>query len=162
VVLGLFTWDNNTFYEEANSEVDIEFSKWGVLDDKNPLTMSVQSVFFGTYYPERSHQAFVDSSLIQGVSTHTFTWTDTLITWKSYQGENIVGQEPMATWSFGLDNPARVITENSNSSLPIVIPAPSNTTNARINFWTLTYLANGRSNGLDHEVVIRNFKYDPL
>jgi hypothetical protein len=162
VVLGLFTWDNNTFFEQANSEVDIEFSKWGDVTETNPLTTSVQPVFFGTFYPERTHHIEVDSTLIQGVSTHTFTWTDTLITWKSYAGDQIEGQEPFGTWQFGLDNPPRVKYENGNASQPIVIPAPGNTTNARMNFWTLTYLANGPSNGLEHEIVVRKFDYFPL
>jgi hypothetical protein len=162
VVLGLFTWDNNTFYEAANSEVDIEFSKWGVLNDKNPLTMSVQPVFFSTYFAERSHQVFADSTLIQGVSTHIFTWTDTLITWKSFQGDDFRMATPFAEWQFDLDHPARIKVENGNQSLPIVIPAPGATTNARINFWTQTYIANGPSNGLEHEIVIRKFEYLPL
>ena len=29
ITVGLFTWDNESFFAEANSEVDIEFSKWG-------------------------------------------------------------------------------------------------------------------------------------
>ncbi len=162
VVLGLFTWDNNSFYEEANSEVDIEFSKWGVTGDKNPLTMSVQPVFFSTYFAERSHQAFVDTTLLQGVSTHTFTWTDTLITWNSYVGENYATGTPFASWSFGLDNPPRIKEEGGNQSQPIVIPAPGATTNARINFWTLNHVAQGPADGKDHEIVIRKFEYTPM
>lgn len=37
IVVGLFTWDNNTFYEEANSEIDMELSKWGDADKQNTL-----------------------------------------------------------------------------------------------------------------------------
>ncbi|MFN8776335.1 MAG: glycoside hydrolase family 16 protein [Flavobacteriales bacterium] len=162
VVLGLFTWDNNTFYEQANSEVDIEFSKWGNEDDIYPLTMSVQPVFFGTYYPERSHEAVVNPAYIQGVSTHVFHWTDTLITWASYRGTDFRNAAPFATWEFGLDNPPRIKYENGLASLPVVIPAPGSTTNARMNFWTLAYLANGPSNGMEHEVVIQRFEYIPL
>lgn len=161
VVLGLFTWDNNTFYEQANSEVDIEFSKWGNTNDIHPLTTSVQPVNFGIYYPERSYQHVVDPSLIQGVSTHLFTWTDTLITWKSFVGEEWRNAEPFTTWTFDLDHPARIKTENGQNSLPIVIPAPGSTTNARMNFWTLTYLAYGPSDGKEHEVIIRDFEYVP-
>jgi hypothetical protein len=162
VVLGLFTWDDSTFYEQANSEVDIEFSKWGVETDRNPLTMSVQPVFFGPYNAERSHQVIVDSTFIQGVSTHIFTWTDTLITWKSFRGEDYRNSEPFAEWDFDLDHPARIKYENGNQSLPIVIPAPGEHTNARINFWTLSWVANGPSNGKEHEIVIRRFEYTPL
>jgi hypothetical protein len=124
VVLGLFTWDNNSFFEQANSEVDIEFSKWGIASDRNPLTTSVQPVFFGTYYAERSKQHVIDSTLIQGVSTHIFTWTDTLITWKSFRGEDWRNATPFTTWQFDLDHPPRIKEENGNQSAPIVIPAP--------------------------------------
>jgi hypothetical protein len=161
VVLGLFTWDNNTFYEEANSEVDIEFSKWGGNDQTNVLTTSVQPVWFGTYYPERTHVHELDSALLRGVTTHLFHWTDTLITWKSFRGKEWRNAEPMATWDFDLDHPARIKSENGQNSVPIVIPGPGSTTNARMNFWTQTYLAYGPSNGLEHEVVIQNFEYIP-
>ena len=162
VVLGLFTWDNSTFHDQGNSEVDIEFSKWGVEDDTHPLTTSVQPVFFSTYFAERSHQHMIDPELLNGVSTHIFTWTDTLITWKSFKGDDFRNAEPIASWQFDLDHPPRIKEENGNQSLPIVIPAPGPTTNARINFWTQTYIANGPSNGLNHEIVIRKFEYLPL
>lgn len=162
VVLGLFTWDNNTFFEQANSEVDIEFSKWGVETDRNPLTTSVQPVWFGQHYPERSFQHVVDSTLIQGVSTHLFTWTDTLITWKSFRGEDWRNATPFSTWQFDLDHPPRIKYENGLQSQPIVIPVPGATTNARINFWTLTSIAQGPSDGREHEIVIRKFEYLPL
>lgn len=161
VVLGLFTWDNNTFFEQANSEVDIEFSKWGDASDIHPLTTSVQPVNFGVYYPERSHQHPVDPDLLVGVTTHLFTWTDTLITWKSFRGEEWRNAVPFSSWTFDLNNPARVKNENGFNSQPIVIPAPGNTTNARMNFWTLAFVANGPSDGMEHEVIIRDFEYWP-
>ena len=54
IVLGLFTWDNNTFYTDANSEVDIEFSRWGDVNTNKTLKYSVQPLNFGPYYPERT------------------------------------------------------------------------------------------------------------
>ncbi|MFM7722924.1 MAG: hypothetical protein ACKO7C_07960, partial [Bacteroidota bacterium] len=41
VVFGLFTWDNNTLLTDGNSEVDIEFSKWGDVTSEEPTTFSV-------------------------------------------------------------------------------------------------------------------------
>jgi hypothetical protein len=162
VVLGLFTWDNNTFYTDANSEVDIEFSKWGDAESTTPLTMSVQPVNFGPYYPERSRKADINPALLNGVTTHVFTWTDTLITWYSYVGDMDSGNAPFASWDFDLDHPGRVKNEGGNSSQPVVIPAPGNTTHARMNFWTLPHVAYGPANELNHEVVIRDFRYTPL
>lgn len=161
-VLGLFTWDNNSFYENANSEVDIEFSKWGNIENEYTMNYSVQPVNFGTYYSERTYNAPNNPGELVGISTHVFTWTDTLITWQSYKGDSEAADDLIAEWSFDLDNPGRVKTENGNSSAPIIIPAPGATTNARINFWILPWVNEAPTDGLEQEVVIRKFSYTPI
>lgn len=161
VVLGLFTWDNNTFFSQANSEVDVELSKWGNESSTTPLTYSVQPVNFGPFYDERSEYANVNPDALRGVNTHVFEWTDTLITWYSYPGDYDSGRPIFASWSFDLSNPARIKYEGGQQSVPVVIPAPGNTTNARMNFWTLPHVAIGPANGLPHEIVIRDFRYEP-
>lgn len=160
IVLGLFTWDNNSFFTQANSEIDIEFSKWGNPEDSNTLSYAVQPVSFGPYYPERVNSPDMDGSVWNGVSTHGFTWTDTLVTWESYAGENWREGELLASWSFDLNNPARVKNEGGNSSAAIIIPAPGETTNARINFWLLN--GSAPTDQKEVEVVIRSFSYTPL
>jgi hypothetical protein len=160
ITVGLFTWDNNTFYEHGNSEVDIEFSKWGDVDKENTLQYGVQPINFGTYYPERVNNP-TNVSDLAGITTHMFHWTDTLITWKSFTGETTSESAKFAEWSFDLNNPGRVKEENGNSSLPIVIPAPGNTTNARINYWIQTYLEAGPSDGQRHEFIVHSFDYTP-
>jgi len=162
VVLGLFTWDNNTFFEQANSEVDIEFSKWGAETSTTPLTYSVQPVNFGPYYAERSEYANISPDVLQGITTHVFEWTDSLITWYSYAGEYNSGNPNFAEWSFDLNNPARIKYEGPNVSQPIVIPAPGNTTNARMNLWTLPHVAVGPEDGAEQEVTIRDFHFEPF
>ena len=161
VVLGLFTWDDSTFYTDGNSEVDIEFSKWGDALSETPTTFSVQPVSFGGFFAERTREQFIDINVLKGVTTHQFNWTDTLITWNSFAGKGINGN-PIATWAFNLNHPPRVKTEGGVSSLPIVIPAPGAQTHARMNFWTLPYLTQGPNNGLRHEVVIQDFSYEPM
>ncbi len=161
IVLGLFTWDNNTFQHEANSEVDIEFSKWGNADAEFTLQYGVQPINFGPYYPERDSVPNADNSNWIGVSTHAFTWTDTLITWQSWPGETYGNGPPAATWTFDLNNPARVKNENGNTSDPIIIPAPGNTTNARMNLWLLSG-PEGPFTQIPHEIIIRNFEFIPL
>jgi hypothetical protein len=108
VVFGLFTWDNNTLLTQGNSEVDIEFSKWGDATAEEPTTFSVQPVSFGAFYPERTRERFIDPDVLKGVTTHMFNWTDTLITWYSYAGEDYENATPIASWSFNLNNPPRV------------------------------------------------------
>jgi hypothetical protein len=29
IVVGLFTWDDNSYQAQANDELDVEFAKWG-------------------------------------------------------------------------------------------------------------------------------------
>lgn len=162
VIIGLFTWDNNTFQEHANSEVDIEFAKWGEVDEGYTLQYGVQPIAFGPYNEERVDKPEVDSTFLVGVSTHEFTWTDTLITWRSYAGE--YSDNPgtiLASWSFDLNNPARIKYEGDNQSDPIVIPGYGATTNARMNYWLLNG-PQGPSNQFRHEIIIRSFNYTAL
>lgn len=159
ITVGLFTWDNESFYTAANSEVDIEFSKWGDPELATTLHYSVQPVAFGPTYPERTHNAITEPGDLIGVTTHVFTWTDTLIEWRSYKGDSTDPLNETAYWSFDLDNPARVKNEGGNSSVPIVIPAPGPNTNARINFWLLPWIDTKPTDGLEQEIVVRRFEY---
>lgn len=161
IVVGLFTWDNNTFQEQANSEVDIEFAKWGVDTVQNTLQYGVQPIAFGDYNAERVDKPTVSSTNWIGVSTHAFTWTDTLITWQSWVGNQYKNGPPLAEWSFNLDNPARIKYEGENQSDPVIIPAPGNTTNARMNLWLLTG-PEGPEYGFGHEIIIQKFQFIPL
>ncbi|KRP10244.1 MAG: hypothetical protein ABR95_10540 [Sphingobacteriales bacterium BACL12 MAG-120813-bin55] len=162
IVLGLFSWDNNTFQEEANSEVDIEFAKWGDATTNKTLHYSVQPVSFGPVYPERSFAPETPAGSLIGVSTHSFLWTDSIIEWKSYTGEGIDPANQIAEWTFTLDNPARVKNENGLSSDPVIIPSPGATTNARINFWIMPWISPAPTDNSEHEIVIRSFTYTPL
>ncbi|MFN0276070.1 MAG: hypothetical protein ACKVPJ_10015 [Chitinophagales bacterium] len=162
IVLGLFTWDTESFFTQANSEVDIEFSKWGNAEAQETMHYSVQPVNFGPYYPERTKEIDTEPNDLVGVTTHSFTWTDTLIEWSSYKGEGINETNKIAYWSFNLDHPARVKNEGGNVSAPIVIPAPGNVTNVRMNFWLLPWVSEAPTDGKVQEIVIRSFSYTPL
>lgn len=162
IVLGLFTWDNTTFQDQANSEVDIEFSRWGDGNAQRTLQYGVQPINFGPYYPERDFVPEYEPGTMNGVSTHEFTWTKDLITWKSYSGDQADTSQLVGEWTFNKSNPARVKNEGGRSSKPIIIPAPGNETSARINFWILTGIAPGPKDNARHEVIIRKFEYLPL
>ncbi len=161
IVLGLFTWDNNSFYTQANSEVDIEFARWFKANDSLLLTTSVQPVVFDNAIPfaERSHKPQMVVSKLKQPSTHAFEWRADNIAWNSYAGRSYPGVDKIASWNFSKNNQPRVKTEGGKSSLPIIIPEPGATTNPRINLWLL----NGRapSNGKPFEVVIERFDYIP-
>ena len=160
-VLGLFTWDNYSFFTQANSEVDIEFSRWGDPNKTKTLATSVQPVWFGAFNPERTHEFQLPEAAKTMWTTHEFTWTDSLITWTSYLGSK-TQNNVIASWSFDDSNPGRRKGEGGQLSQPIVIPAPAASTNARINLWLFEDQTNGPSTGSTYEVVIRNFSYHPL
>lgn len=161
IVLGLFTWDNNSFQSQANSEVDIEFAKWGDAEEEYTLQYGVQPIAFGPYFPERVHKPLGNNSDWIGTSTHAFTWTDSLITWESWPGSEYGNGPPATSWTFDLNNPARVKNEGGNSSNPIIIPAPGNTTNARMNLWLMNGVE-GPDDQTRHEIIISKFDYIPL
>jgi hypothetical protein len=159
VVLGLFTWDDKSFLEAANSEVDVELGKWGNANDQNVLQFGVQPINFGTLFPERMNRPKYNTGLLNGVSTHEFNWTPDSIVWRSYTGEFADPNQQFAYWKFDKFNPARPKTENGLTSNAVVIPKPGNETNARINFWINTWISPGPLSGKTEEVVIRRFTY---
>lgn len=161
-VVGLFTWDDHTFDSDANSEVDIEFSKWGNPSRNTALQYGVQPINFGTLNPERDYRPVYDIGAIEDVSTHNFLWTDTAIIWKSYIGDIEDEAKLIGEWRFGLENPGRVKEEGGNVSKPVVIPAPGANTNARMNFWLLTAIHPEPTDGLKQEFIVRKFSYDPI
>ncbi len=162
IVLGLFTWDDNTFYSDANSEVDIEISKWGDKSDLRTLQYGVQPINFGTLYAERMYRPEYPLGKLTGVTTHGFTWADSTISWASYSG-SVYGQgELLGEWEFDKSFPGRVKEEGGNKSVPVTVPAPGSETNARINLWIATWLNPGPADGKEVEIVIRDFEYRPL
>ena len=162
VVVGLFTWDNTSFYSQANSEIDIEFSKWGSNNDTLTLTYSAQPVSFSypTIFYERTKHPIMNVSKLKTMSTHAFKWTDSLVTWASYAGPNYPGTTALATWQFDKSNPPRIKVEGGNQSAPVIIPAPGGDTHARINLWLL----NGAppSNNNEVELIVKEFRFIPL
>ncbi|MCX6152368.1 MAG: hypothetical protein NTX22_17715 [Ignavibacteriales bacterium] len=164
-VLGLFTWNNNSSQTDANSEIDIEISRWTDPTAKN-LHYSVQPVFGPDVpsgrYSERNYQKYMQLKDIY--STHTFIWTDTLVSFASFYGNEISTQQQIATWKYSNTNPARHTIIEGHKSDAIKIPKPGTETNLRINLW----LVSG-SNGYgkpplykkDVEVVIDKVEYFP-
>jgi hypothetical protein len=157
-VLGLFTWDDYSFASQANSEVDIEFARWNNASDSFLLSTSVQPVWFENGpFLERTHRPNMQVSKLKNTCTHVFKWMPTKIEWNSYEGDTYPSTKLIASWSFDLNNPARSKKEGGILSNPIIIPAPTDSTKARINLW----LFNGQApaNGTETEVIIKSFKY---
>jgi hypothetical protein len=162
VVFGFFTWDNHSFQTQGNSEIDVEFSRWGRASDSNLISYSAQPVWFNTPgpYPERTYKPTVATKYMKQPMTYMMKWTPTEVHWESYEGSVYPGTNKVSEWTFDNTNISRKKIEGSNVSDPIVIPAPSDSTNVRFNFWLLN--GNKPSNDAEHEVVISSFRYIPL
>ncbi len=161
IVVGLFTWDTYSFQTQANSEIDIEFSKWDNTNNTNTLTYSAQPVAnWPTQFTERSNKpAMASLDPLRGITTHVFEWTPSVVRWRSYEGENVNGS-PIASYDFTSNNTPRKKVESGLTSDAIVIPAPSDSTNARINTWLL--FGDPPTNGQEFELILKTFKYTPI
>lgn len=131
VVLGLFA------YKDDAHEVDIEFSKWGVTNNKNAW-YTVQP----RPYVQGINQKSFNMQLFGDYSTHYFTWSRRAISFQSFHGHYPIGTQPAS-------NIIQSFTSRSTVSAQGV--------KAHINLW----LYNGYvpSNGLPVEVVIKSFQY---
>lgn len=160
VVFGAFTWDTYSFQKQANSEIDVEFSKWGNENETSPISFSAQPVWFGAFNPERTFKAPVASNFLKNPITYMFRWTADSVHWECYEGNTYPGANKLSEWTFDKNNTPRKKQEGNLTSDPIVIPGPSDSTNFRFNFWLFNGVA--PSNSAEHEVVVSNFKYYPL
>ena len=162
VVFGFFTWDDYSFQTQGNSEIDVEFSKWNVAGDTSMVTFSAQPVWFSNPapYPERTYKPKMARRYISKSMTYMMKWTPEAVFWESYEGEVYPGANKTASWKFDNTNITRTKIEGAQVSNPIIVPAPSDSTNVRFNFWLLNGAA--PNNGLEHEIVVKNFSFIPL
>jgi hypothetical protein len=98
-------------------------------------------------------------SKLKNVCTHVFYWSPDIIRWDSYEGVGTAGAK-IATWSYDKNNITRTKLEGNKTSNPVIIPAPEDSTHARMNLWLLNGL--GPSNNKEVEVIIKSFNYTPL
>lgn len=161
-VFGAFTWDNYSFQKQANSEVDVEFSRWGNATDSNLISYAVQPVIFSNPIPytERTYRPSVPTKYLKQPITYMYRWTPDSVYWECYEGFTYPGTNKLSQWTFRNTSQPRQKIEGPNTSDPIVIPAPADSTNARFNLWLLNGEAPSHSKEL--EVIISSFKYTPL
>ena len=165
IVLGLFTWDSDAWQTEANSEIDIELTRWCEADAPN-LHYSVHPAWGPDgKHPERFNAETID--LKGEPSTHVITWSPDGVQCAIYLGGD--GPDPdrlITQWQFDADNPPRVTADaEGNTTDPIVIPKPHASTTIRINLWLVDTdhdkLGDPPTDGKPAEVVITGFKYTP-
>jgi hypothetical protein len=162
VVLGLFTWDNNSFQTMANTEIDIEFARWGVTSIINTLQYSVQPTNAGEY-PERYHSLTSKVMPSEGTSTHLFQWTSSAVTFESYKTYNMDESNRIDSWIFTGNNPPRQAEQGGVKSQAIVVPVPTPDTKVHINLWLFDKNGDGigdpPTDMKEVEVVIGKFEF---
>lgn len=134
-VLGLFTWDDSApeYYYREN---DIEFSRWG-------QDLAENSQFVVQPFDQPGHRHRFDTTLTGTYSTHGFTWDTGKVSFFSYQGYKPNLGAEIETWQYaGADVP------------------PAAGGNVRINLWLYNHVP--PSDGLNIEVVIKSFEFEPL
>ncbi len=162
VVFGLFTWNNNSFQTDANSEIDIEFAKWGYAGAKS-LQYAVQPTNGGVY-AERNIKP--SSFLLTGdYSTHGFTWAPTEVIHKSYYDFGYPTAWLASQWSFSSTSQPRQKIEGGRTSDAVVIPKPGTDTKVHMNLWLNDTNKDGYgdapSNGQTVEVIVNKFEFKP-
>ena len=136
VVLGLFTWSNDTAYN--NREIDVELSRWNQAFDTNDAQFVVQPAAAGQL------QRF---SVPSGVtnSTYTFTWQPGRVDFQAMRGD------------FSSVPPATNILRTWTCQLGV---PPAGGENMRFNLWLNQ--GNPPTNGQEVEVIFSRFEFVPL
>lgn len=157
IVLGLFTWNDKNCITNANSEIDIEFTRWGDAGNPDVIEYSVQPTNSGQ---ETDRFTSRPMTLNTNKSIHFINWTPSIIEWSGYQGHTNPpsSNDLIAYWSFNSNNiPKSSKICNSN---PVVIPDPENATHLNLNLWLNR--GNYPSNNQEAEVIIHSINYNPL
>ena len=138
VVLGLFTWTDDCL-AGLHNEMDVEFSKWGVVGDSNNAQFVVQ--------PSDDAGHLVRFKAASTPSSHSFTWTSDRISFQSLAGSYTSTPEStnvLYQWSF---------------SQADAIPNPVSET-PRMNLWLIG--GTPPSDGKEVEVIVSSFRFVPL
>jgi hypothetical protein len=157
-VLGLFTWNNDTYNSDANSEIDIEMSNWTEPGSKI-LNYSVQPTsgpdVTSGHYTER-YRAY-NMKLFGQTSFHTFTWTDSLISFAGYFGNSANSSKMFSQFSFSNKNIARRGNSEGTYTNPVLIPHPSTATTLDVNLWLVNGITPYYNKAI--EIVISKIEY---
>lgn len=158
VVLGLFTWDHSSFDEQANSEIDIEFSKWGFPLAPQFMHYSVHPVALERLHLERTYSSPLGRNVLSGESHHIIEWRDTSVTFYSYSGTEPEAEKMIEYFHYSGKNPPRQKSVEGKRSAALAVPKPGKGVQAHINLWLAG--PNKKLKGKSPEVVFRDFKYE--
>jgi len=159
VVLGLFTYNNETFQTDANGELDVEISRWGKESTPQPQICYAVQPTMGRNL-ERAHK---DETTPAERTTHVIEWTPRYVEFHSYEGDGETGKE-IGHFRFDDTNPGRRAKNRATGeeSDPVVIPNPHNKAHAAMNLWLVKGQPPVNPEAADIEIVVSNFRFVPL
>lgn len=135
IVLGLFVYPGPE-NSDTDSELDIEFSKWGEPD--GPA---------GTYTVTSSQTAYHFPCSLDGIYTaHQFSWTDNQILFQSFHGHELNENTVFNSWLY-----------NSNEYMGKIATPPIR---VHMNLWL--FLGKAPMDGQEQEVIIKKFIFEPI
>lgn len=134
-VLGLFTWDSYA-PDEHYREIDIEFSRWGVVNDPNAQYVVQPWNYTGNL------KKWIQPTLLDS-STHSFEWRPDSISFLSVKGHETSApyDSIIHSWKY------------TGQYIPTC-----GGENARINLWL--FRGQPPTDNSEVEVIISNFRYD--
>jgi len=135
-VLGLFTWSNDSAYNDR--EIDVELGRWNNASDTNCAQFAVQPAGSGQL------QRFPVPAAVTN-STYTFTWQQGRADFQAMRGDFSpapAAADVLRTWTCRLGVP------------------PAGGENIRFNLWLNK--GNAPTDGKEIEVVISRFEFVPL
>lgn len=158
VVVGLFTWNNKNCTTNANSEIDIEFSRWGDQNNSNVLQYAIQPTNGDV---ERDRYRRFPMQLNGDYSIHFFNWTPNTVSWSSHHGHTNPPPQSnfIASWYFNKNENIAKKKLIECVSDPIIIPAPETDTKIDLNLWLIN--PNDPSYDQEVEVIIHRVDYYP-
>jgi hypothetical protein len=169
-VFGFFTYDDDSWQNMAHTEIDIEFSKWGM----HPAVKLLYAVHPVDTYRERAYSKFPSRKTTSSKSTHIINWMPGILTFESYNGFGPFTQaELIARWEFNEKiatskdpNGRRATDEKNNKSDYIKVPVPTANTRLMMNLWLYDAEPDGEANNKpagmkDVSLKIRSVEYIP-
>jgi hypothetical protein len=132
VVLGLFTWNDAPDYNHR--EIDIEFSRWGAVNNQNAQYVVQPYNQAGNLWRWQEPAGVPQS-------THAFQWLPASILWQSFKGLTA--------------DPAQMIQQFSYTQSQYVPQAGGE--NARMNLWL--YQGRAPASKRDVEIVVNSFDF---
>ena len=137
VVLGMFTWSDDTAYNDR--EIDMELSRWNYAFD----TTNVEDFAVAPYNTGQVLRFFMPAGVTN--STHSFIWQSTNVAFQTLNGNfssSPASQNLLQTWNCALGIP------------------PAGGEQVHINLWLNQ--GNAPVNGQPVEVILSQFEFVPL